>query len=235
MRKAAHYLDGVDSLNPCRWRGKRLHHHGGGVCWLFVLLWMDSWRHELIVCKKWYKNNLKMRLTELLFDPPRRAPHHLTIYLLLCLNGILQASRPSCTYNRYLCTPFVVHTSRVQWYSSQQQLRNSMMNEQSGFNAEQIKKDLHPGSETVWLIIDQQVITRGRLCLSQSSPLSPKTYAWLLVPKLTAHFTSFALKWEETNFPIKVFSSLSHADSSFVGVSDVSRINCNVHTYFLRT
>ncbi len=20
-----------DSLNPCRWRGKRLHHHGGGV------------------------------------------------------------------------------------------------------------------------------------------------------------------------------------------------------------
>ncbi len=24
---------------------------------------MDSWRHELIVCKKWYKNNLKLRLT----------------------------------------------------------------------------------------------------------------------------------------------------------------------------
>ncbi len=75
MRKAACHSDGVDSLNPRRWRGKRLYHHGGGVCCLFVLLWMDSWRHELIVSKKWYKNNLKMRLTALLFDPPRRAPH----------------------------------------------------------------------------------------------------------------------------------------------------------------
>ncbi len=27
---------------------------------------MDLWRHELIVCKKWYKNNLKMRLRALL-------------------------------------------------------------------------------------------------------------------------------------------------------------------------
>jgi hypothetical protein len=42
MRKAAHHSDSVDSLNSRRWRGKRLHHHGGGVCWLFVLLWMDS-------------------------------------------------------------------------------------------------------------------------------------------------------------------------------------------------
>ncbi len=75
MRKATHHLDGVDSLNPRRWRGKRLNHHGEGVCWLFVLLWMDSWCHELIVCEKWYKNNLKMRLTVLLFDPPRRVPH----------------------------------------------------------------------------------------------------------------------------------------------------------------
>ena len=76
MCKAARHLDGVDSSNPRRWRGERLHHHGGGVCWLFVLLWMDLWRHELIVCKKWYKNtNLKMRLTLLLFDPPRHAPH----------------------------------------------------------------------------------------------------------------------------------------------------------------
>jgi hypothetical protein len=40
MCKAARRLGGVDLLNPCRWRGKRLHHHGG-VCWLFVLLWMD--------------------------------------------------------------------------------------------------------------------------------------------------------------------------------------------------
>ncbi len=42
MRKAARHLDGVDLLNPRRWRGEQLHHHGGGVCWLFVLLWMDS-------------------------------------------------------------------------------------------------------------------------------------------------------------------------------------------------
>jgi hypothetical protein len=76
MRKAARHSDSADALNPRRWRGKQLHHHGGGVCWLFVLLWMDSWRHELIVCKKWYKVNLKMRLAALLFDTPRRAPHH---------------------------------------------------------------------------------------------------------------------------------------------------------------
>ena len=61
MRKAAHHLGGVVSLNPHRWRVKRLHHHGGGVCWLFVLLWMELWRHETIVCKFWYKNNLSIR------------------------------------------------------------------------------------------------------------------------------------------------------------------------------
>jgi hypothetical protein len=60
MCKVARHLDGVDSLNTRRWRGKRLHLHGGDVCCVFVLLWMDS---ELNVCKKWYKNNLKMRLT----------------------------------------------------------------------------------------------------------------------------------------------------------------------------
>ncbi len=63
MRKAARPSGGMESLNPRRWRGERLHHHGGGDCWLFVLLWMDLWCHELIVCKKWYKHNLKMRLT----------------------------------------------------------------------------------------------------------------------------------------------------------------------------
>ncbi len=77
MRKAARPSGGVDSLNPCRWRGKWLHHHGGGVCCVFVLFWMNSWCHKLIVCKIWYKNNLKMRLTALLFDPPTRAPYHL--------------------------------------------------------------------------------------------------------------------------------------------------------------
>jgi hypothetical protein len=59
MRKAARPSGGVVSSNPRRWMGERLHHHGGGVCGLFVLLWIDSLRHELIVCKKWYKNNPK--------------------------------------------------------------------------------------------------------------------------------------------------------------------------------
>jgi hypothetical protein len=40
--KAARSLDSVDSLNPHRWRNKQLYNHGGGVCWLFVLLWIDS-------------------------------------------------------------------------------------------------------------------------------------------------------------------------------------------------
>jgi hypothetical protein len=37
MRKAAHPSGGMDSSNPHRWRGERLHHHGDGVCLLFVL------------------------------------------------------------------------------------------------------------------------------------------------------------------------------------------------------
>jgi hypothetical protein len=41
MSKAARPSDGVDSLNPRRWRCERLHHNDGGVCWLLVLLWMD--------------------------------------------------------------------------------------------------------------------------------------------------------------------------------------------------
>ncbi len=48
MRKAARHLGGMESSNPRRWRGKQLHRHGGGggVCWLFVLLWMDSWCYD---------------------------------------------------------------------------------------------------------------------------------------------------------------------------------------------
>ncbi len=59
MRQAACHWGGMVSSNPRCWRGERLHHHGGGVCWLFMLLWMDLWCHETIVCEKWYKNNPK--------------------------------------------------------------------------------------------------------------------------------------------------------------------------------
>jgi hypothetical protein len=75
LRPVARHSYCVDLSNPHHWRGKWLHHHGGDVCWFFVLLWMDSGRHELIVCKIWYKNNLKMRLMALLFDQPMHAPY----------------------------------------------------------------------------------------------------------------------------------------------------------------
>jgi hypothetical protein len=42
MRKATRHSGGMVSSNPRRWRDERLHQHGGGVCWLFVLLWKDS-------------------------------------------------------------------------------------------------------------------------------------------------------------------------------------------------
>jgi hypothetical protein len=42
MPKAACPLGGMVSSNPRHWRGKWRHHHGGGVNWLFVLLWIDS-------------------------------------------------------------------------------------------------------------------------------------------------------------------------------------------------
>ena len=95
MRKAAHHSDGVDSSNPRRWRDAvMLHHHGGGVCWLFVLLRMDSWCHKLIVCKIWYKNNPKEGLKTLLCAPPRRAPHHrpFTLPTKTVLNALLVAA-----------------------------------------------------------------------------------------------------------------------------------------------
>jgi hypothetical protein len=60
MCKAARPSGGMESSNPRRWRGKRLHHHGGDVCCVFVLLWMDS---ELNICGKRHENSLKMRLT----------------------------------------------------------------------------------------------------------------------------------------------------------------------------
>jgi hypothetical protein len=36
MCKAAHHLGSLDSSNPCPWRGKWLHHHGGDACCVIV-------------------------------------------------------------------------------------------------------------------------------------------------------------------------------------------------------
>ncbi len=69
LRRLAYHSYCVDSSNPHRWKGKRLHHHSGGVCLLLVLLWMDLWRHDTIVCKKWYKNNPKEGLCGVTFWP----------------------------------------------------------------------------------------------------------------------------------------------------------------------
>jgi hypothetical protein len=41
MRKAARPLGSMVLSDPRRWRGEQLHHHCGGVCWLFVLLLID--------------------------------------------------------------------------------------------------------------------------------------------------------------------------------------------------
>ncbi len=56
MCKAARPSGGMNSLNPCRCRGKQLHHHGGDVCCVFVLCVAVS----LVVCKKVPKHNLKV-------------------------------------------------------------------------------------------------------------------------------------------------------------------------------
>jgi hypothetical protein len=55
MSKANHPSGGVGSSNPRRLRGWRLHHHGDGVCWVFVLCvsvlssYVDSTREILYV------------------------------------------------------------------------------------------------------------------------------------------------------------------------------------------
>jgi hypothetical protein len=45
-------------------------------CLLVICVVVDGLVTSQAHCmKKWYKNNLKMRLMALLFDPPRCAPH----------------------------------------------------------------------------------------------------------------------------------------------------------------
>jgi hypothetical protein len=52
MHKAAHPSGGMDSSNPHRWRGEWLHHHGDGVCLLFVQMCRLVWSSSLVVCRR---------------------------------------------------------------------------------------------------------------------------------------------------------------------------------------
>jgi hypothetical protein len=80
MCKANRPLDGMDSLNPHRWRGKWLHHHGGDVCCVFVLCVAVS-----SGCHCWYvKNYQKITL---------RYAYYLTIRLI----GVTQLPTHACT------------------------------------------------------------------------------------------------------------------------------------------
>jgi hypothetical protein len=58
MPKAVHPSGGMDLLNPHRWRGKLLHHHGEDVCCVFVLCVSIS----RVVCKKVPEYNLKVQI-----------------------------------------------------------------------------------------------------------------------------------------------------------------------------
>ncbi len=104
MRKAARPSGGMVSLNPRRWRGKRHHHDGGGVCWLFVLLWIDSWHHELIVCKKWYKNNPKEGLCGVTFWPTLVCT---TPCLIWMWEAVWGGCQPQPWHNHIILTPQV--------------------------------------------------------------------------------------------------------------------------------
>ena len=56
------------------------------------------------------------------------------------------------------------------------------------------------------------------------SPTCTNSYATLLeIVKLTTHTTCHLALKEGNFFPIRVFTSASHAESSFVGASDMSQ------------
>ncbi len=120
------------------------------------------------------------------------------------------------------------------WVSFQtpRQLSHSIMNEQSEFNVEQIKKDWYPGSKTIWWIIDQQVISKkGYLSLKVLHSLQRLMLGCSYIQaNCTCHIIHTQLR--DPFIPIKVFSSLSHTNSSFVGSSDVNCLNCTIYTYF---
>ena len=76
MRKAAHPSGGMDSSNPHRWRGEQLHHHGDGVCLLFVLFCaVSSDRRHSSYVDKYESNLLKVGLLMKQSVPPRLAPY----------------------------------------------------------------------------------------------------------------------------------------------------------------
>ncbi len=93
-------LENICTRPPATWAAWicRIHAPGGAsgsitMEVIFVVcLCCCGWtqHHGLIVCKKWYKNNFKMRLTALLGDPPMHAPYLKLPFLPL----LLAACRP---------------------------------------------------------------------------------------------------------------------------------------------
>ncbi len=93
------------------------------------------------------------------------------------------------------------------------------------------KKDEYPESKTILKRNSTSKKREDVVNLSKFSTLLSKTYAWLLVSKLTTRVI-ICTQSRDNFFTHRFFSSLSHADSSFVGASDVSRLKCIVRTYF---
>jgi hypothetical protein len=75
-------------------------------------------------------------------------------------------------------------------------------------------------------------IVRGKLIPYFFLHSQQKTYAWLLVSKLTAHEYITPTQLRGHFLPYQGFFSLSHDDSSFVGASDVSQFLYGMNTYF---
>jgi hypothetical protein len=126
----------------------------------------------------------------------------------------MQVKRDDHTFSSKNCMDTKVHSAKTKIWASfhiPRRLHHANINEQSGFNVEQIEEDNYLESKPIWRInLDnkwtQQTKTvwlvksrsnnKRRLHISQSSPLSSKTYACLLASKLSTCVTSQALNWE---------------------------------------
>jgi hypothetical protein len=103
MRKAACHLGGMDSSHPYCWRGKRLHHHGGDICCVFVFCVMRSLLVvSLIVCKNVPEHDLKVCILPyykvnrhyMLTHPHVHHTRNLAPLGLICLEGFCLRAAP---------------------------------------------------------------------------------------------------------------------------------------------